>query len=905
MVLSQKTLKDREREEKISRALSRVSEGLSYRQAAKEIGISFGTVYGRFRGRKSRVRAQEVRMKLSFLEETIIEKVLLSLICLGKPATQPFFVHVVNIILQAQGESEVQRVTRQWYRHFRHRHPSIDARDFSILQDPPEICSSQELAVAWFSYFEQFCRDHRVLPENIYAMDELGYSFSVGFPPNPQWQTSLAKTNYSTSSNADISSFNPTNSSGSGISSGDSRDGSSSNISAASNSSGGSGGNTSSGSSNDQSGPTSGDEKSVTPPGLSMTPPPADFFMSMETTCGDGSSLPPYLIEQVDLADKFLATYPSGWKTSKSKSGWLNEKVMMNWIKTHFEPLTRKKANGKHRILILDTHVGHFCLPFLQLGMDNNITFLFTPPHSAGLHPLEVSPINELRHDIRGNSSDFQHAVDRLAATRDETLTNANVKRSWRQVGLIPFDPSAASQKTDLSGGYLSTNPMSDGGESLSSVSSHSSPSLPNFSTGWPGVGDRIVLHYIPVGDLNFDLITSNSPIRRTSPSSNAPLFPEVLKQSSGTDDIVSGFSSFDLNAYAPSPTFFDSSRSSEMDNSMDSCADGVVLEATKPMPPEVTPLIAQSIDTLNRNKALGEQALFYHQFLSGFMERLQRSLGSLSESLKNQGHIDSKEVEHLALLTKELGVVDGYGADLSNQILPSVKANDSIAKTLERAMMNSITAAAPSRPVSSHKRGIRSIESQNSSDDMKHPKLVDSKVRLVQNPMVRKPDEKGKSVSNPLYNRLAPTPSEPKHFMNPVDVNPTFRQYGPGPPPSGSIIDNDLPMGSGDEQRIQPFKDLSSNELAAIGSQMPDSIRPPEILPSLPHGLLNRLNNQLPPLQFSTTAENTSRPTYGAPTSLAQYSQSNYTHRTKKSSSIDVPSNVNNNNNNNNNFSS
>lgn len=869
---NQKALRDREREDKISRALVRVNEGLSYRQAAKEIGISFGTVYGRFRGRKSRIRAQEVRMKLSFLEETIIEKVLLSLMCIGKPATQPFFVHTVNMILQAQGDSGAERVTRQWYRHFRRRHPSIDARDFSSLHNPPPKTSTSELSAAWFSHFESVCRSYRVLPENIYAMDELGYAFSVGFSSSTEapWQTTLAQTSSATS-NGDISSFitGPSCSSGNGS------------ISSGSISSG------SAASTND--GVTSisrlhsSHQKSATPPAISMSAPPSEFFMSMETTCGDGSSLPPYLVHQADLSEKLNAEYPNGWKIHTSKSGWLNEQIMLHWIKRHFDPLTESKAKGNHRVLILDTHVGHFSLPFLQYGIDHNITFMYAPPHMPGLLPLDISPVSDLRQDISGTVPEFQHAINQLAATRNQKLSTANVKRSWRHAGLIPFDPSMARHLSLKSHSSGHTNapltPITDEYDSSSSTSSFTSQSQqPSTPTSRYVGNKRTILRYIPVRDLNYDSLPSSIPVRSTSPSSSLPLFPDSPRSTIRPEDIVNEFSAFDINSYAPSPAPFFDSRSGSFSAEMDGTDTGSTSPASTSY--ELSQTIAKSIETMLKNKTLGEHSLLYHQFLAGFMTRLQVSLDRLSESLKNRGPTVSEELSHLSLLANELRTVDSYGKDLSSQILPAVSANITLSGTLERIMKKA--------GEFSHKRGIASVGSRSSGDDVRYQErgdTIEGPTRGSNNPGKNHKSRNSRNDDVHHYRKASLPVSINNPFALPAPVAPTSdqqrnQQYLPqiSEPDKMSIsytseqqqYENYLPQHERKEQK-QDQQD-SFKESATIDTLPLDSKEHGLSLPSLSSHMFNGHNTLLPPLQFNQA--DAFRATQGGPTSLAQYSQ-------------------------------
>lgn len=822
--LQQKAFKDQEREKKISLALTRVSEGLSYRQAAKEIGISFGTVYGRFRGRKSRIRAQEVRMKLSFLEETIIEKVLLALICIGKPATQPFFVHTVNIILQAQGEIGVERVSRQWYRHFRRRHPSIDARDFSSLYKPPAKDPSNELSLAWFKYFERICRNFRVLPENIYAMDEQGFSYTAGYSSstNSSWQNTMPQT-ASESYGADASNANTSSSRDTGSVSSHSSHNSDENL--------------------------CNGKKSETPPAISMGAPPPDFFIMLNTVCGDGTAIPPYLALESKFAEKVSAEYPKDWSIHTSKSGWPNEKMLLQWIMHHFDPLTAPKAKGNQRILILDTHVGHFSLPFLQFGMDNNITFLFIPPHARGLHPLDVPPLSDFRQDVMSNTTEYQQAIDRLLMAHNTVFNNPNIKRSWRDAGLIPFDPSVVRPpKYNFKHRTQSPlTPVTDDYESSSSQSTGCSPS--RYAPIWPN--ERPIFKYIEVLDFNFDSFSAPSPERRISPSSNTPLFPDdpeeedeeeddETPQPVPTDDIINAFSSFDLNTYAPNPSKIFSTDSSDSDSNY---------HFHKSMSSDLFKTITKASNVLKKNKVLAAHSIEYHSFLSGFLERLSDSLHQLSGNLKNNNLVKPDDLEHLKLLETEVKVVESYNKEISAQIEPSIKANENMASLLQQQIDDdSIPFSEPS-----HKRGIRSVESKSSDEDVQHQRHKGT----GNNPM---------DVAN--INNAEEYDNESHQFVKPKFVfNSPF--------PSQEQQEEQQNQNQQYQNQDSSISDNSNTEQENF-SGTDNSLK----LPYLSNNFFNNSNSTLlPPLQFGNQDQQmppTGGPTRNTdPTRLAQYFQS------------------------------
>lgn len=477
----QRALSELEREERISRALLRVEQGLSYRQAAKEIGVSFGTIYGRFRGRKSRVKAQEARMKLSFLEETIIEKMLLTAVYLGKPYTQPYFVQAANNFLQAQGDPDPEKVTRQWYRHFRRRHPSMDSRELSVLHNPTQTQYLSETMDSWFKKFTDLCKTNNISQTNIYCIDEFGYVPGTAFTSNTSLQN--RDTNYQ------LNSFKSRAATTQRLVDADDH--------------------------------------------VTILPPPPDTFTYVETISADNCLLPPYVVSQTSCT-----LYPASLSSSDppdqtpdafnyrafrftvSDTGWLSSHLILDWIQNHFDPLTRVKANGGYRLILLETSAVHFSSEFLQYGVKNKIIFLFFPPLDFKLSPLSHEALNPLKSDIykvplqsdiiTSSSLPFKPALknflDVINATRQSVFSSETISTLWESSGLFAHDSLAFLQCQQDSGN-----------ETLRSASPTSTPN-----------SSRLYVTYLPIKDLDIDISRIADQTRSTK-LINKPAFPSTL----------------------------------------------------------------------------------------------------------------------------------------------------------------------------------------------------------------------------------------------------------------------------------------------------------------------------------------------------------------------------------------
>src|SRR5271154_231005 len=67
------------------------------------------------------------------------------------------------------------------------------------------------------------------------------------------------------------------------------------------------------------------------------------------------------------------------------KKGYTSGKIPVAWIKD-WEKLTRLKANGQYRLLIVDGHSSHFTEGFLEYARNNKIEVLSYPSHSTHIY---------------------------------------------------------------------------------------------------------------------------------------------------------------------------------------------------------------------------------------------------------------------------------------------------------------------------------------------------------------------------------------------------------------------------------------------------------------------------------------------------------------------------------------
>ena len=67
------------------------------------------------------------------------------------------------------------------------------------------------------------------------------------------------------------------------------------------------------------------------------------------------------------------------------KKGYTSGEIATAWIED-WDKLTKAKANGRHRLLVVDGHSSHFTMGFLQYARNNKIIILCYPSHSTHVY---------------------------------------------------------------------------------------------------------------------------------------------------------------------------------------------------------------------------------------------------------------------------------------------------------------------------------------------------------------------------------------------------------------------------------------------------------------------------------------------------------------------------------------
>jgi hypothetical protein len=143
---------------------------------------------------------------------------------------------------------------------------------------------------------------------------------------------------------------------------------------------------------------------------------------------------------------------------TNSENGWTDGKIGHKWLSEIFDPLTKDKAQGRARVLILDGHSSHFTLDFLNYARDNNIIVLGYPPHCThALQGLDVVCFGKMKQIwkavISTHEEEGRRAVEKSEFTGlfgtayNKAFDPETVKAAFRVTGVVPFNRNAISEK--------------------------------------------------------------------------------------------------------------------------------------------------------------------------------------------------------------------------------------------------------------------------------------------------------------------------------------------------------------------------------------------------------------------------------------------------------------------------
>jgi len=189
-----------------------------------------------------------------------------------------------------------------------------------------------------------------------------------------------------------------------------------------------------------------------------------EWVTAIECICADGTVIKPLIIfrgEQLSTDWLIPKELTDGWHFSYSTRGWTSDIHGLEWLRRCFEPATREKANGNHRLLILDGHGSHETALFLGHCRLHKILVLRLPPHTSHLlQPLDVGLFGPRKKILSAKmDSLIQTMVSKIqkcewllafVEARKLAFKHSNIEGGWRGAGLFPFNPEKALRHIEI-----------------------------------------------------------------------------------------------------------------------------------------------------------------------------------------------------------------------------------------------------------------------------------------------------------------------------------------------------------------------------------------------------------------------------------------------------------------------
>jgi hypothetical protein len=124
-----------------------------------------------------------------------------------------------------------------------------------------------------------------------------------------------------------------------------------------------------------------------------------------------------------------------------SDNGWTDRTIALDWLKD-FDQHTLSPIRGKYQLLILDGHISHVSLPFIQYCEEHGIIPLYLPPHSTHiLKSLDIGiffPLSKVyktrieQHSIYGTEKiTNQPFLIYFLLARQEAISLRNIASTW------------------------------------------------------------------------------------------------------------------------------------------------------------------------------------------------------------------------------------------------------------------------------------------------------------------------------------------------------------------------------------------------------------------------------------------------------------------------------------------
>src|ERR1700721_1964130 len=154
-------------------------------KAAKTLSISESTLRARFKGRKPRKKAHIAQQVLSKPEEDALCKWITTSTFMNMPPSikmsKKKAKEIQEDLVALINDNSIERVHypplgKRWVQRFMNRYPQLKATRTRRIDAARLKESSSEVIINWLNAIKQLIIDHEILLENVYNMDESGFS---------------------------------------------------------------------------------------------------------------------------------------------------------------------------------------------------------------------------------------------------------------------------------------------------------------------------------------------------------------------------------------------------------------------------------------------------------------------------------------------------------------------------------------------------------------------------------------------------------------------------------------------------------------------------------------------------------------------------------------------------------
>jgi hypothetical protein len=156
-----------------------------YTRQPVHFGVKAKTVQAHMKGRQTRSDSHEDQKALTNIEESELVRWITQLTVAGFPPRHGTFKAMAEALRQRHiakiNEAGIELINYEplgtgWYKAFRNHHPEIDTAISCAIETNRMKDTTREVVQAWFDGFQSTLKFYDIRPENIYNMDESGFS---------------------------------------------------------------------------------------------------------------------------------------------------------------------------------------------------------------------------------------------------------------------------------------------------------------------------------------------------------------------------------------------------------------------------------------------------------------------------------------------------------------------------------------------------------------------------------------------------------------------------------------------------------------------------------------------------------------------------------------------------------